>query len=326
MKREHWILLLLVVFAILTLFVSPFLGMESVSLRQVISPGIESKIFWNLRVPRSVLAFLAGACLAMGGLAFQALFRNSLATPYTLGVASGASLGAGLFVRFGVVFSFLGLDGLPLSAFIGACVAMAMVYGLAKLASERGFSSFTLLLAGVAMNYFFSSLLLMTQYLSDFTKSFQILRWTMGGLETVGYQSIYQMLPFIIPGMGLLLGLSRELDLLLHGEAMAIARGVDVEKVRRRIFLGTSLSVGGVVAFCGPIGFVGLMAPHICRLMLGPGHARLIPASILFGASFLCWCDTLARSLIAPAEIPVGVITALLGGPFFLWLLVKKRT
>lgn len=333
-KRPVLLLLLLALACCVTLITAPFLGMERIGLDALWqgpnasghdAASLEARILWKLRIPRVLLAFVAGAALALGGMAFQALFRNPLATPYTLGVAGGASLGAATYLRFGVVFSFLGLDGLPLAALAGAMLAMTLVYGLARLSADRGLPGATLLLAGVAMSFFFSSLLLFVQYLSDFVSSFRVLRWLMGGLEVVGFTPLWQLLPFVLSG-GLLLGtLIRELDLMLSGEATAAGRGVEVEKVKRRVFFATSLMVGGVVAFCGPIGFVGMMAPHICRLMLGSSHRYLAPAAILFGGIFLAWCDTLARMVIAPAEMPVGVITALLGGPFFLWLLLGRN-
>jgi iron complex transport system permease protein len=181
-----------------------------------------------------------------------------------------------------------------------------------------------MLLAGVAVSFFFSSLILFLQYLSDFTQSFRILRWLMGGLEILGFDTVLNLLPLVLGGSAVLTLLRRELNLLTTGEDLALSRGVDVRRVKLVLFLVTSLMVGGVVAVCGPIGFVGMMAPHICRLLVGWDHAHLFPTTLLFGGTFLTFCDTLARTLIAPAEIPVGIITALLGGPFFIWLLLSS--
>ncbi len=188
---------------------------------------------------------------------------------------------------------------------------------------KGGFSTATMLLAGVAINFFFSSLILLIQYFSDFTDSFRILRWLMGGLETVGFESVVNTLPFVLAGIFIVFTQVHGLNLMCLGEEIAISRGVAINKTRCLLFFATSLMVGGIVAVCGPIGFVGMMVPHICRLMIGADHRFLLPATLLFGGSFLCLCDTAARTLIAPAEIPVGVITAVLGGPFFLWLLVS---
>ncbi|MCD6353539.1 MAG: iron ABC transporter permease, partial [Proteobacteria bacterium] len=256
----------------------------------------------------------------VSGMTFQAMFRNPLATPFTLGVSSGAALGASLYIRFGLPFTLLGISGTSISAFSGAILAIFLVYGLTK--AKKGFSTATMLLAGVAISFSFSSIILFTQYMSGLTQSFRILRWLMGGLEVVGFDSVWNIFPFVISGSAIVLYLTHELNLMTTGDDIAISRGVNVKLVRKVLFFATSLMVGGVVAICGPIGFVGMMAPHICRLLIGWDHRYLTPASLLFGGMFLTLCDILSRTVIAPAEIPVGVITALVGGPFFLWLLL----
>jgi iron complex transport system permease protein len=320
------VLLLASVAALLTM---PFIGMRITPLQAVVGSsgsGTEGAIFWMIRVPRVIAAWLAGAGLAAAGMVFQALFRNSLATPFTLGVASGAALGAALSIRFGIVITLAGMSSTPLWAFAGALASILLVYGITRGITRRGrgMSTATMLLAGVAVSFFFSSLNLFTQYISDFTHTFRIIRWLMGGVQVTGYHSVIEMVPLVIGGLVITFSLTRELDILTTGEEMAAGRGVNVTRTRNMLFFSSSLMVGGVVAVCGPIGFVGLMVPHICRLMIGPGHRYLAPASILAGGSFLVVCDTFARTVIAPAEIPVGVITALLGGPFFLILLVRE--
>lgn len=324
--RQIGILSFLLILSVAVLTLMPLVGMKLTPLQAVLDPagsGTEGRIFWMIRVPRVLAAWIAGAALAAAGMAFQALFRNSLATPFTLGVASGAALGAALSIRFGVAVSFAGLSGTPVSAFIGASVSILLVYGISRV--RRGMNTATMLLAGVAVSFFFSSLNLFTQYISDFTHTFRIIRWLMGGVQVVGYRSVLEMLPLVLVGVLITLWLTRELDILTTGEEMAAGRGVDVARTRNFLFFAVSLMVGGVVAVCGPIGFVGLMVPHICRLLVGPGHRFLAPACILAGGSFLALCDTFARTVIAPAEIPVGVITALLGGPFFLVLLIQDQ-
>ena len=191
-------------------------------------------------------------------------------------------------------------------------------------AAERSHSDAVLLLAGVAVSLFFSSVILLVQYTSSLGDSFRIVRWMMGGLGAVDLPAVLGMLPAVVLGTAVLLWRSRELDLLAMGADLAASRGVDVPSTRKILFVATSVIVGGVVACCGPIGFVGLMAPHVCRMLLGAEHRRLLPASLLLGGAFLTACDSLARVVIAPAELPVGVITALLGGPFFLWLLIRR--
>lgn len=321
--RVRLLLFILFLSAILALVLAPIVGMKVTPLDAVFNPesgGRESEIFWMLRVPRVCVSFLAGAALAISGMSFQALFRNPLATPFTLGVSSGAALGAAIYIRLGLPVVILGIPGISISAFAGASVSILLVYSFTRLRS--GFTTGTMLLAGVAISFFFSSVNLFTQYISDFTQTFRIIRWLMGGLEVVGFQSVAQMTPFVVAGSLVILLLTHELNLLTTGEELAVSRGVNLRLVRGAIFFATSLMVGGVVAVCGPIGFVGMMSPHICRLLIGPNHRFLAPATLLFGGAFLTVCDTFARTIIAPAEIPVGVITALLGGPFFIWLLV----
>jgi iron complex transport system permease protein len=312
------ILILILVSTISILLISPYLGLISST-----NPEIQQHILTQLRIPRILFAFIAGAGLAVCGMVFQAMFRNPLATPFTLGVASGASLGAALYVFLGFSFSIMSIDGSTFAAFLGSLIAISFVYSISRLRS--GFSTETLLLTGVAISFFFSSLILFTQYMSNVSDSFQILRWLMGSLTTVGYRDVLQLLPFVSACIVVILWLSRELNLLMAGDDIALSRGLAVQKTRYLLFFVTSLCVGAIVALCGPIGFIGMMVPHICRLLIGSDHHWLTPATLLFGGSFLIICDTISRLIIAPAEIPVGVITTLLGGPFFLWLLIKSR-
>ena len=313
-------LAILLLLAVATLLFSPLFGMDFIPFS---ATGQEREILLGIRIPRVLAAFVAGAMLSLSGMSFQALFRNPLATPFTLGVSSGAALGAAVFIRFGLAFTFLGMSGTSLAAFGGAMVAVALVYGLTRI--KGGFTTTTLLLAGIAISFFFSSLILLIQYTSGLSHSFRIIQWMMGSLTAADYGKLINLLPFLGSGAVLLLFLHREMNLLMVGEDIAISRGVNVGLVKKLIFLAASLMVGGVVAVCGPIGFVGMMSPHICRLLVGADHRFLTPASFMFGGLFLALCDTLSRTLIAPAEIPVGVITALLGGPFFIWLLLSRK-
>jgi len=317
MMKPSTVISLITISTLLIIGISPFLGMLSSN------TDIHQQILTQLRIPRVLFAFIAGSGLALCGMVFQAMFHNPLATPFTLGVSSGASLGAALYVYLGLSFSVFGFDGITFTAFFGALFAISFVYAISR--SQTGFSPETLLLTGVAINFFFSSLILFTQYLSDISDSFQITRWLMGSLTTVGYSDIFQLLPFVSVCTAAILWLSRELNLLMSGDDIALSRGVSVTKIRYILFFVASLCVGAIVALCGPIGFVGMMVPHICRLLIGSDHRWLIPATLLFGGAFLIVCDTIARLIIMPAEIPVGVITTLLGGPFFLWLLIKSR-
>ncbi len=320
MKKPLVPILILLLLAAVSLLLCPLLGMKFIPLS---AGGTEREILQTLRIPRVLCAFAAGSMLALSGMAFQALFRNPLATPFTLGVSSGAALGAAIYIRLGFVFTLLGVSGTSLAAFGGALLAVMLVYGLTRL--KGGFTTTTLLLAGIAISFFFSSLILLIQYFSGFEQSFRIVRWMMGSLTAADYGKLANLLPFLATGGVLLAFMLRELNLLMVGEDIAISRGVNVGLVKKLIFLAASLMVGGVVSVCGPIGFVGMMSPHICRLFVGADHRWLTPASFLFGGLFLTICDTLARSAPSGAEIPVGILTAMLGGPFFIWLLLNRR-
>ena len=310
--------------SVLIFLIAPMLGMKTISYADAFGGGSEARIFWEMRLPRVIGSFLVGGALAAGGLVFQTMFRNSLATPFTLGVSSGASLGAVIFFHIGIPFSLLGISGASLFAFVGALGAIIIVYSISVI--RPGFSTTSMLLAGVAMSFFFASLILFIQYMSDFTASYRIIRWLMGALESIDYGKLTGMAPLVVIGWMFVYANTRELNLVSLGDDLAISRGVDVRRVRKTLFFATSLMIGGVVSVCGPIGFVGLMAPHIVRLITGPDLRYTAPASIMFGGAFLTVCDVVARSIIAPAEVPVGVITAMLGGPFFIWLLASRNT
>lgn len=321
-NKAKWFLPSLVAVGAVVLCATPFVGMYDISLTDVFGSaesGVAGRIFWNLRVPRVVAAFLAGAALSLGGMCFQSLFRNSLATPYTLGVSSGAALGVSLALYVGVSAAL----GAGACAFAGALVAISLVYGLTH--ARGGSSTATMLLAGVALSFTFSSLLLFIHYISRVSDSFRMIRWLMGGVEVAGMKSLLSLGAFALVGAVVVWWHTGDLNLLAVGEEFAASRGADVPRVKLRLFLAVSLMVAGVVAICGPIGFVGMVCPHICRLAGGRNHRRLAFTAPLFGGVFLVLCDTLARTVIAPAEIPVGVVTALLGGPFFLWLLLSRR-
>lgn len=320
-------ILCLAALAAVVVIAAPSAGIQWINPLEVFrnSSGMENRIYWDLRVPRVLASFLAGASLAVCGMAFQALFRNPLATPFTLGVSSGASLGASLAVWSGLHFSILGISSISICSFAGALLVVALVW-LATSLNKQFNNTYTLLLAGVAVSFFFSSLILFIQYLSDFTQSYQIIRWLMGGLEVVSISAVIPLLAVFCPAMLLFWVLTRDLDLLTIDEDIAVSRGVEAVRSKALLYICTSVLVGAVVAMCGPIGFVGMMVPHICRLIVGWNHRILFPASLLLGGSFLTICDTAARTLIAPAEIPVGIITAMLGGPFFLWLLFRRNS
>ena len=280
-------------------------------------------LFWKIRLPRNAVGFLTGAALSLCGAVFQALFRNPLATPYTLGVASGAAFGAAFSIHLGLgVGALMGL-GVRAAAAVGALASMALVYGIAS--RKRGMDASRMLLAGVAVSFTFLGLLLFVQYLADFSGSFRIVRWMMGSLDVVGARAPLELGTVIFAGSAVVLINGRALDLLTIGETEAMTRGLNVRRTEAILFVTASIMVGHTVSISGPIGFVGMMVPHICRRIVGPRHSALLPASFLAGGLFLVLADTLARTLISPAEIPVGVLTSLLGGPFFLALLLRGK-
>ncbi|MBD3344979.1 MAG: iron chelate uptake ABC transporter family permease subunit [Chitinivibrionales bacterium] len=302
--------------------IAPFLGMDLIGIRELSESTTARHIFFSLRLPRTLTGFWAGGCLALCGMVFQAMFRNPLATPYTLGVSSGASFGASITILTGFTGSFLGVSSVTLGAFTGAVTAMLLVYGFSSL--QKTIVPITMLLAGIAVSFFFSSMLLFAQFMSNLRHSFQIIRWLMGGVEVIGYDHFSPALLIInAAGLGIILWKLVELNHLLTGDDIARSRGVDVAKTKLLLFFGASLTVSLVVSICGPIGFVGIMAPHICRMLFGYDHRILGLASFIFGGTFLVVCDTFARTIAAPSEMPVGVVTALLGGPFFLWVLFR---
>jgi len=311
-------MILLILFSLLILGAAPFVGGVMIDPTNI----TDSEILYSLRIPRVLTTFLVGVILALGGVVFQALFRNPLATPFTLGVSSGAALGATIALRLGLTVSFLGLTMVSWVAFIGALFAVGLVFLLSKVGKQRGPSS--MLLSGVAVNFSLASLVMLIHYSSSMSGSFNILRWMMGRTEVVGYSTATLLLPFAGLLAVILVVLSRELDLMTVGDDFALTRGVALKSIRNLMLVSVSLATGIAVSLSGPIGFVGLMAPHICRLLVGPGHRMLIPVTIFFGGSFLVACDTIARTVVAPTEIPVGVVTALVGSIFFLWLLIRR--
>jgi iron complex transport system permease protein len=324
--RPRLTLVLLALAALAALLGAPLAGSHDIALADVLrGEPTAASIFWQLRLPRVLLALLAGAGLAVSGLGFQTLFRNELAEPYTLGVASGAALGAVLALRLEESAALIGLPIVALASFAGSLGATALVVGLAL--RRRDNATSTLLLAGIAVSLSCSAIILFLQYLADSTQTFRMVRWMMGGLSVVGYGEVLWVLPWVLGGAALLLFLRWDLNLLLLGEELAASRGVDLARLRLKVLLATSLMIGALVAVAGPIGFVGLMVPHILRRWIGHDHLYLAPACVLGGGAFLVLCDLAARTIMAPAELPVGVLTALLGGPFFLWLLVwRSRT
>ena len=318
---------LLALTAILT---APLVGSTHISLSRAFdrtipfADNVDAQIFFIARLPRTLAGAVVGSMLASAGVVFQGLLRNPLATPFTLGVSAGAALGAMLAITFSWSFAWAGVSAAAAASFLGSLAAVGIVYALAR-ARHRGLSTNVLLLAGVTMNAFFSALILFVQYFADFSQTYRILRWLMGDLDVSSYQPIVTALPFVVLSLVSFAWLARPLNLLSLGDESAETRGLNVTAAQRTAFVTASLATGAAVSVGGPVGFIGIVVPHLVRLIVGPDHRLVLPASALFGAAFLVGCDVLARTVMSPIELPVGVITALIGGPFFLWLLVRKR-
>lgn len=284
-------------------------------------PEWAPRLLLDLRLPRIVLALIVGAALSTAGTSFQGIFRNPLAEPYLLGVSAGAGLGATIAIVW-KPFTSLGIYTLPLLAFVGATLAAFLVYRVATIGGRTGGAS--LLLSGVAVG---STLTALMSFLMVATERdlHTVVVWLMGGLTTATWTKIYITLPVVGAGFIYMMLMSRRMNLLLMGEERARELGIDSQRARRNLMVVAALTTAAAVSFSGLIGFIGLMVPHIMRLLVGPDHRRLLPAAALFGALLLLVADTVARTAMAPAEIPVGIITAAAGGPFFLYLLRVRK-
>ncbi len=278
----------------------------------------EAIIIFQIRLPRTFMALLVGSGLAVAGVAMQALFKNPLADPYVLGASSGAGFGAALIISLGVVSAIF----VPLAAFSGAIIASFTVYALSMIGPRSSVS--LLLLSGIALSTFFSALISYLMFVAGSNLQ-ELVFWLMGGLWASTWQYVEITFPVVLVGTIILYAYARDLNLMLSGEESAQHLGVSVENLKKILLVTFSFVVGVAVAFCGIIGFVGLIVPHVVRTFTGPDHKALIPASALFGGILLIWADIIARSAIPGTEVPVGIITALLGAPFFMYLVRSKR-
>ncbi len=327
-RLGRWVLLGLVILAILSLLAGIVIGPVTIPVRDALAgllgdetvSTVHRVIVRQIRLPRVLLGLLVGSALAVSGVAMQGLFRNPLASPYVLGIASGASTGAALAILFASGSAFV----LPLGAFVGAAAAVAVVYSLAR-GRDRRTSIFTLILAGVAVGALFSAVTSFLIFLSSGgEKLSDVLFWIMGGLGRAGWSSVAILAPIVAVGIGGVVILARDLNALSLGEEGASHVGVNPDTLYRWLLVLTTVLTAAAVAMAGTIGFIGLVIPHVMRLLVGPDHRRLIPISALAGGCFLVWSDVAARTVLAPAELPVGVITAFLGAPFFLYLLKTR--
>jgi iron complex transport system permease protein len=315
--------------ALATCLFAPLVGSTQISVLRAFdrsipfADNVDAQVFFVARLPRVIAAALVGAAFALAGVVFQALLRNPLASPDTLGVSAGATLGAIIVIAFHWDVSALGISAIPVASFAGSIGAFGIIY-LLSIARRHGTSTTVLLLAGVAITALLSAVNRFVTLIADFTDTFRSVRWMMGALDVGSYREITAALVPMAIAFGIILTLPRVLDLISLGSEAAAFRGVDVKRAERLALIGASLSTGAAVSLGGPIPFVGIIVPHMVRLMVGADHRIVLPASALFGATFLIVCDLVARTVFGPVEPPVGTVTALLGGPFFLWLLFRR--
>lgn len=290
--------------------------------------SVREAVIWNIRLPRVVLGLLAGAALAVSGAALQGLFRNPLADPGIIGISNGAALLAAATIVFGsfvfqVIPRHLIPFVLPAGAFAGGLVTTLLIYRLSW--HEGRTVPATLLLAGIAISALTAAITGLFTFIATDEQVRTLVFWTLGSLASASWTSCAVLAICTLPALIFLFREGRSLNAMLLGESEAGLLGFNPEQTKMRIVIASALAVGGSVAFCGVIGFIGLVIPHIVRLLIGPDHRFLIPGSAFLGASLLTGADIGARTLVAPAELPIGILTALVGAPFFLWLLLKQR-
>lgn len=338
-KRFKTLIIILPILLVVSVLLSGMLGSVTVPPVKVAKiilshiPGVEQiiaedwtnaqyNIIWQIRLPRVLLGVVVGSGLSLAGVGIQALVRNSLADPYILGVSSGASVGATLVILIGA-FSFFGPFALPLAAFLGALVSVVLVFSLAQVGGK--ISTPRLLLSGIALSLVLSAITDVIVISSpDNDKIHSALFWMMGSLASAEWKSLPIAAVVVAVTFIYLLFQSRSLNILLMGEETAVTLGLNINVFRKILIVIISLLTGVLVAVSGAIGFLGLIIPHFSRLLVGPDHKRVLPISLLLGAVFMIWADVVARLILAPEEIPIGVVTALTGGPFFIWLLRRN--
>ncbi|HHZ01645.1 MAG TPA: iron ABC transporter permease [Tissierellia bacterium] len=286
-------------------------------------PGISVSIVWNLRLPRTLLAFMVGGALAVSGAVMQSVLKNPLASSYTLGVSSGASLGAAIIIVTGFNIPFLGLFTLPLT---GLTFGLLTVFLAIKFAYklDQNLENNTIILVGMVFSLFVNAILtLITAMARDHLA--QLTFWQMGSFSLKDWSNVIILFPIVVAGTIIIQSFSKEMDILTFGEEQAMTMGVDVQRVKWLLLGLAAALTGSAISFVGVIGFIDLMAPHVVRKIFGSSHKTVIPMSMIFGGSFMVLCDLLARTLVSPSELPVGAITAMVGAPFFAYVYFSKR-
>ena len=309
---------LFITLSLLLLAIAPFFGQIEISLLKINDIAtMDYKLFWDLRLPRVVVAFFTGALLGLSGLVFQSLFRNPMSTPFTLGVASGATLGTAFAIVFGYI-SFIAFFG-----FLGALFTIIILFALT--AKLKSYETSSLLLVGIALSFFYSAALMILFYLSDESQSYEIVRFTMGSLDVVG---ITHTLPIVVVSLLLLLvtlKYKNEIKILLTSYDNAFLKGIEVQQVSTILLVSVSIAIGVAVSITGPIGFVGLIIPHILKTIYKKSSDKLLIPTFFYSGVFLVLCDLISRNLGSTSDVPIGVLTSFLGGPFFIYLLVGRK-
>jgi iron complex transport system permease protein len=304
--------------SIAILIISPFLGQIDLGITKLLDPNnMEYMIFWDIRVPRVILTFFIGSILSLSGLVFQTIFRNPMSTPFTLGVASGATF----FTAIAIVFGFTAY--MSIFAFLGAILTIVILFGIALKFKTTATES--LLLIGIALSFFYSASLMVIFFISDLNESYEIVRFTMGSLDIVGYKDLYIVMIAGIFLLSLLLTHRYKIKLLLTSPEFAKLKGVDLKKTNYTLLLGVSVAVGVAVSITGPIGFIGLIVPHVIKLIYKKSADKLIIPIFFYGGVFLVLCDLIARNLGTVSDVPIGVVTSFLGAPFFIYLIVSRK-
>lgn len=281
----------------------------------------EENIIIQIRMPRVLLGLLVGASLALAGVTCQGIFKNPMADPYILGISSGASFGVAAIIVLGISGT-LSAIGIPLAAFAGALFASFLVYNIAR--THNKFPVETLLLSGIAVSAFFGALTWFLEYIAGRSLN-QIIFWIMGALWSSNWDQVLRISPFFFIGFIVIFAFSRDLNVMLLGDDTATHLGSNVTKVKTFLLIISSLIAAAAVSVSGTIGFVGLIIPHIMRMIVGPDHRILVPSSVFVGAMFLTLADTFSRTIVQPTEMPVGIITAVIGSPFFIYLLMRRK-
>jgi len=297
---------------------APLYGQIDLSLSNIFDKNMmDYQIFWDIRVPRTLLAFVVGAILAISGLVFQVIFRNPMSTPFTLGVASGATL----FTAIAIVLGFASF--ISLFAFVGAMLTIIMLFIIGSRIDAIETSS--LLLVGIALSFFYSASLMVLFFVSDLKQSYEIVRFTMGSLDIVGYDSLYLVSIVAMFIITLVYKYKYHLKLLLTSYQFAQLKGIDVKKTNYILLFGISVAVGVCVSIVGPIGFVGLIVPHIIKTIMRKSSDQLILPIFFYGGVFLVFCDMLARNIGTVSDVPIGVVTSFVGAPFFIYLIMSRK-